>query len=341
MKFKSPNVLMGVTVVGCAVVISISLNYYSKDKVVGDKVVSGTTSVIEESTDVLWNPEPELSLGEGEEPSRVGEVSVPESLNKVETLETGLDNKASLIENDRSSIAVENERIAKLWFDIREGNRETKVLDDLLESFQNFLAYEEMPQIVDNFALQLLSDNEVGFSTKLIATGQGYINLITLVLPKDIENRVVTFYSYSVGETIYTGKFRGTNILPSYTGKQFHGESNYIFLGGDIIDQYLYTDNGSVGVYAIKITDRVVELVDLQDVVEDTLPSDLVYNGYNLEINGKNYGTVPFFYNEMENEGEATDDLFLILESDDASDVYMVHIGSKGFELTKTKLEEE
>lgn len=218
----------------------------------------------------------------------------------------------------------EDERLAKLWFDLRQPESDGSQFPDLVSGLESYLKTGGTPQVISNFNLSLVSEEDYGFQEKSVRTDVGTVKLVTMLSPTSVEKnkRVTTFVVYEQGEGYNVSVWEDMNLVPFDIGYEVFGETFNIYVSGHVVNEDLFSEKGSVGFYALKYKDEAIEPVELTGFNVPNVDSSIV-NGV-LNLSSLDGNVVPFFYIEYENEGESTGKLLLALESDQGSEVYSI-----------------
>lgn len=218
----------------------------------------------------------------------------------------------------------EDEKLAKLWFDLRQPESDGSQLPELVSGLEVYLKTGGTPQVVSNFNLSLVSSEDYGFQEKSVRTDAGTVKLVTMLAPTSVEEnkRITTFVVYEQGDGYNVSVWEDMNLVPFDIGYELFGETFNIYVSGHVVNEDLFSEKGSVGFYALKYKDQAIEPVELTGFNVPNVNSSIV-NGV-LNLSSLDGNVVPFFYIEYENEGESTGKLLLALESNQGSEVYSI-----------------
>lgn len=322
MKLKKPNLVMVFTVVGCVAVIGFSTIYYSKDQEAKPAPqVDSRVIVSQPKQDTQFDVRPSGTLSENNNtPSRVGETTLKDSEVGLDQQTTKAPDRTTVELQEKKSRAAFEERLAKFWFDIREGDNSEETVNTFLSDMQTFLSSNSIPQVVYNFPISLMESTDVGFSKEILSTPQGVVSLITLVMPENVKNRVVNFYLYEAGDKVHTGLIKGTNSVPEYLGVQYVSGATYFYLGGTYLDDKLNTEDASMEFTVLKAGEDKVEVFVLDGATIDPDLGTVEYTPVSLILKSDTHQV--YFYNELVNEGERTDSLYLVFENQEENKLF-------------------
>jgi hypothetical protein len=306
---------IGVVVVACLLLIVLSTMYYTlKDNREEDIAVATETS------NGLWQtpapkpsvePSPSVNISPTEEPK--DSAVIPETIATPEIV---------LGEN-------REEDIAKMWFDLRGENASLDLMNMLVSSIAGELDKGIVPQVVARFPLSLIDSTDFGFQHNTLYTPEGSVNIITMVAPPTISvgDRTVLFVTSEPELGAYkTDVYVDVDMVISNIGRAKVANDFYFFLGGEVFDESILTDNGSIGLLSVKTDGKSTEMVSFDssfDSLENTT-SLLKDNAMYLQPDSK--GFAPFFYTEVENEGQSTDELYLVTTGPDNTVMYEIGV---------------
>lgn len=222
-------------------------------------------------------------------------------------------------------IGISEESIAKAWFDVRQDDANEEQLQDLVSQIKSFLDSGRIPMVVDKFPLLLTDTESYGFQHNILWTPQYPINLITLVAPAKFSDlRVVTFVMAESNGDVSSFMRTDIGIIPSNFGRSSEGDSFYYIVGGDILNEDLFTNQASVGVFGVLSENGSVGLVEIEADTIELANAEVIEEDYILRVRPTTSFPV-FLYNEFEYEGIPSDDLYLIT-SDSTESYYKIGI---------------
>lgn len=306
-----------VVIIVLSVLVSVVVNYLYWEK--PSSITEGDV-VVGEGYDPVRNGSTEIGTYNGDIVTSPGvEDSTP-----ISEYEEGL---GDIIEAPRVSL-VSEESLAKAWFDLRQGGYSEDNLNLFIDAMVEFLSTGSVPQIVDRFPLHLIDLTDFGFLQNVLRGPNGTnVNVITLVLPQSFnDDRVYTFFAVDSKTNPQVSVVKGL-IVPTNFGVKSFGTEDYFFIGGEVLNEFLYTGKGSIGYYSVKVKDTSYELAEVFTSSEGLHGSKIHQVNDNLiRISSEDEGFLPFFYNQIENEGQTTDDLFLVTQDLNNSYLYILEV---------------
>lgn len=313
------RILVGITATVCVLIALASLLYYNK---LSDAEAKETPSV-------SYNN----GLGDIPQETRPSPVPTDSSLTPTSSSVEALPSQTppSVSPKAEEEIVNDEEALAKLWFDLRGNEPNPNILSKLIKGIKEELELGNVPQIVTNFPLNLIDETDFGFQENILRTADGKIDLLTLVVPATApsESRVITFVTKDSGSGLKTEVRSDLKIVPSNFGRQKIGSEYYFFVGGPVVDSKIFSDKGSIGLYVIKASGSSESFVGFKEEDLNLKYSDVLVSDEVLILAAEINGAAPFFYNEVENEGQTTDDLYVVTSSNEInSEMYIVEIES-------------
>lgn len=316
MTIKSSTWIVGIAVVAsCAIIVGMQVAYKPNKA---------------ESVNVSLEPSnPSVNTGSTPVPDRVEEVMEPEiSYDPVdkESDEHAVSTSDAIVKPNALDLS-EEDSIAKGWFDLKSGKSNEEDLELLVNNMKAALLKGYNPQVVSNFPLDIVDNGVYGFQENILEDTDGELRLVTMVYPNISEQKTtVSLFvvkKSKVGSTV--DFYESVGVVPANIGIQSEGSSSYYFIAGDFLDDKIYTEEGSSGIYVIYSDGGKLSLSDLSS-------SSILIGGVDYSVNGKvltlkgipSTGTSVFFYNDIIDEGQSSDELSFVVEDANTSTTYAV-----------------
>ena len=223
---------------------------------------------------------------------------------------------------DSDIYEVSEDQVSKLWFDLRRDQSDLTLVETFVLALERFLSSGKIPQVVDNFPLVFITEEDFGFMQDEFRYGAEEFKVITLVLPKGFEKRVIFFIEESKNSYKVV---RDLNVLPSYFGRWSDADGDYYFIGGDYLNKDIFTLDGMSALFGLVKNSQGVSFAKVE--VQPLYDAVTYEEGNMLVIKG--ISKLPFFYNDIIDEGQSTEELYLVTGGESFSHIYKV-IGDHG-----------
>lgn len=212
--------------------------------------------------------------------------------------------------------------ISKLWYDLRTGI-DTK--DKLLKQIELALQKGKTPSIVSKFPLYLTDVSSVGFQEFFSAYPNGNVKMLTLVLPSSVNapDRLVYYFTVTVGDNIFVKMFSDLDVLPVEIAT-VTGENNYLMVSGSRLNDKMFTEHESLGMFAVSLRTDSIKLVETGEFTDNPKYTTITDDHGVLRFSGGS----PYIYTEVEQEDRLPAVLYLATSGDEEQLVYKLMINN-------------
>lgn len=322
---KNSKVVIVLTATSCSILIATSLWLYSPDKVDEDK-----STLIEEISSPIDNVAKEntsIPLDVTSGSAVLEDSTIKSDKSEVKTEEKEKGDVAAEVESSITNSMDSDEVVARAWFNLKSDKGTSEDYTTFLKEMESFLNTGSIPQVVGSYSLIMAEESDYGFLQYQVETMTSVLNVITLVAPEisGVKDRTVLFVQKVDSDgKVSVSSFKGLTVIPSEKGVILSGGDYYFLFAGEVLGEEMYSVNGTCGVYGIKVSDDKVSLVNLDGLMASGLEVSKSLGGAQVNFKSSESLSV-YFYNTYQNEGQMSDQLYLVAESLETSTMYAVN----------------